>query len=706
MSSTSEQIEKLVASPSVSAVTYQALALIRELEGINHEEYLLQACRIRDVFLCIVDYVLEELWDLQTVIELSAGPTGTALARVRALATLLHDIYAYTRYLRASAPRQSPPGIQVALAQLTDTYFPKINGEPVSLVRPQWKYNLTYVPMSWHLEALMMPSVLDPDDKLGSKDSKELLKCLWERNPRRTQGQQVPTQLAVLSFAGLDTHDTLLYPLLAHELGHFIDFSFTPPLNLRNDLKTKAAITFEQVRDKLEQMTGTKPDGQRVSYNLNILVQQVFVAIREIIADLLATRMLGFATFVAQSEFLKTLAPWPQGAITSSGYPGIRFRLQIIFEHLINWMPNNCLAFFRDHVQPHSELAEPLVRFLESWAERLKPSAVSSPMGVASGAPQLIDLVENAVRAVLPDLHQLVKDVVSDAKAAQLTEMFFSRVERLLLDLPPACASEPANSFAEVVSAGWAYQIIHGEQREAGKPDRAARFAEYEKTCRLVLKAIELSSTGANVGAAQPSFAAASPNVISDEGLANGGTLGMRQILSRIGLPQRHPMHLDVMPLGTNAVQGASLDLRLGHWFAVDRRTRMKSVELGNPEAEALLMAVGRELIFVPPEHTFVVHPGDMILGATLEFVGLPADIMAFVEGKSGLGRKGLIVATASQVAPGFHGVIVLEMVNAGTVPLELKPGMPIAQLVLFGMTEAVPQEALYQGKYYCQVHP
>src|ERR1035438_7779229 len=117
-------------------------------------------------------------------------------------------------------------------------------------------------------------------------------------------------------------------------------------------------------------------------------------------------------------------------------------------------------------------------------------------------------------------------------------------------------------------------------------------------------------------------------------------------------------------------------------------------------------MTVGREEVFVPSGGLFLIHPGDLILGATLEFIALPADLMAFVEGRSGLGRKGLIVATATQVAPGFHGVIVLEMANAGTVPLEVQPEMAIAQLVLQAMNVPVPKELMYRGKYHCQVHP
>jgi dCTP deaminase len=79
---------------------------------------------------------------------------------------------------------------------------------------------------------------------------------------------------------------------------------------------------------------------------------------------------------------------------------------------------------------------------------------------------------------------------------------------------------------------------------------------------------------------------------------------------------------------------------------------------------------------------------------------------MAFVEGKSSIGRQGLIVATATMVAPGFHGVIVLELANAGTVPLILHPGMEIAQLVMIKLENFVPESEMYRGRFQCQVKP
>ena len=150
-----QQFEKMVSAPSTGAITYQARALIQALERINEKEYLPQACQIRDIFLCTIDYVLEELWNLQKAADLAPSIPSRELARARALGRVLHEIYSYVRYLWASSPRQSPPGIQVALEQLTRMYFPEENGTPLSVVRPQWKYNLTYVPMSWYLRRLL-----------------------------------------------------------------------------------------------------------------------------------------------------------------------------------------------------------------------------------------------------------------------------------------------------------------------------------------------------------------------------------------------------------------------------------------------------------------------------------------------------------------------------------------------------------------------
>ncbi len=123
-------------------------------------------------------------------------------------------------------------------------------------------------------------------------------------------------------------------------------------------------------------------------------------------------------------------------------------------------------------------------------------------------------------------------------------------------------------------------------------------------------------------------------------------------------------------------VQPASVDLRLGDSFRVFHNHRAAAIDLREPPANLT------EEVRVAPEDPFVIHPGEFCLGRTLERVELPDDIVARIEGKSSLGRLGLIVhATAGFCDPGWKGTLTLELNNLTRVPIKLYPGLPIAQL-------------------------
>src|ERR1035438_5570129 len=170
MSLDATQIASLVESPSLGAVTYQAASLLRQLGRINDQEYLPEACTIKEVFECIVEHVLDELWAMHDPNTLFEPLNDGDFSRTRALARILHQLHSFLRYLWASSPRQSPPGIQAALNLLTGLHFPGPVA-PICLVRPQWKYNLTYVPMTGILRKnILVPSVLDPNGSLGRSD--------------------------------------------------------------------------------------------------------------------------------------------------------------------------------------------------------------------------------------------------------------------------------------------------------------------------------------------------------------------------------------------------------------------------------------------------------------------------------------------------------------------------------------------------------
>ncbi len=131
-----------------------------------------------------------------------------------------------------------------------------------------------------------------------------------------------------------------------------------------------------------------------------------------------------------------------------------------------------------------------------------------------------------------------------------------------------------------------------------------------------------------------------------------------------------------VDPWDPSLVQPASVDLRLGDSFRVFHNYRVSTIDLHNPP-EGLT-----EEVVVNADESFVIHPGEFCLGRTLEWVELPDDIVARIEGKSSLGRLGLIVhATAGFCDPGWKGTLTLELNNLTRVPIKLYPGLLIAQL-------------------------
>ncbi len=139
-----------------------------------------------------------------------------------------------------------------------------------------------------------------------------------------------------------------------------------------------------------------------------------------------------------------------------------------------------------------------------------------------------------------------------------------------------------------------------------------------------------------------------------------------------------------VDPWDAGMLQPASVDLRLGDSFRVFHNHRVSAIDLREPPRDLT------EQVVVGPDEPFVIHPGEFCLGRTAEWVELPDDIVARIEGKSSLGRLGLIVhATAGFCDPGWKGTLTLELNNLTRVPIRLWPGLPIAQLSFMTLDRA-----------------
>jgi len=146
-------------------------------------------------------------------------------------------------------------------------------------------------------------------------------------------------------------------------------------------------------------------------------------------------------------------------------------------------------------------------------------------------------------------------------------------------------------------------------------------------------------------------------------------------------------------------LQPSSLDVRLGHQFLVPRRHRLEFID---PKVDSTGLWDEKD---VEEGGYFVLHPGEFILATTLEKVSLPASIAARVEGKSSVGRLGILVhSTAGFIDPGFVGQVTLEVFSVSSLPTRLYPGMPIGQLAFFRLD--TPAENIYDGKYAGQSGP
>lgn len=164
---------------------------------------------------------------------------------------------------------------------------------------------------------------------------------------------------------------------------------------------------------------------------------------------------------------------------------------------------------------------------------------------------------------------------------------------------------------------------------------------------------------------------------------------------------------LVITPLLDRAKQigAGSVDLRLGSEFLEVPRQSNPSIDPSRAPASPSEAPEPDRTSYVPIGGQFVLHPGQFVLGCTLEFLALPADLAGQVVSRSSWGRLGLLVATAVAVQPGFRGVLTLELVNDGSVPIILRPGLRVAQLQLWQGTSTTlhPYD---KGKYQAPLGP
>src|SRR5215468_1309416 len=154
-------------------------------------------------------------------------------------------------------------------------------------------------------------------------------------------------------------------------------------------------------------------------------------------------------------------------------------------------------------------------------------------------------------------------------------------------------------------------------------------------------------------------------------------------------------------PYDASCLQPSSVDLHLDADFRVFRNNRYPFIDVRAPQPDLT------ELVTIDGEDPFILHPTEFVLGQTLEWVELPDDLVGRIEGKSSLGRLGLLIhSTAGYVDPGFKGNLTLELSNVANLPIALYFGMKIGQISFFHMSSPVERpygspelRSRYQGQ-------
>jgi dCTP deaminase len=153
-------------------------------------------------------------------------------------------------------------------------------------------------------------------------------------------------------------------------------------------------------------------------------------------------------------------------------------------------------------------------------------------------------------------------------------------------------------------------------------------------------------------------------------------------------------------------VNAASVDLRIGHQFIVLQRSEVTHIDASDDQTLKNSLFRTQRKVRIQTKQKFVLHPRQLVLGATFEYVSIPSGLAATVAGRSSWGRLGLMIATASSISPGFKGCITLELFNAGEAPVIIRPGMRIAQLVCFETHGYSDVNGRYKNKYDCPTGP
>jgi dCTP deaminase len=645
-----------------------------------------------------------------TAIETSINWNGTdeliqkMTRSLRVLDWQVKTFGAHIRYVESARTDRLPWQVIPSFEKLVDALQP---GAKVML-RPMWQYN--YATIVSDLREVYLSELVEYEFYLPETDVESHIVAPLGR------------AFHIISFPALERDNILLHSVIGHELGHLI------ATRLVEDAKGAflALVQKDLEAETDTQLSGDGITGQnyplwyqqartaRLTYNSNIALKFWERAMEEILADVVGAVLFGpaalFSTFEIALQSGFDLNPSPQNEYYPPWRTRIREVLAVVDSVAAAILSPEPDLFLMPVPLTLTNRAEALgldrqvrSRLIRERIQKIRDVSTGQDDSTAVSYDPFAKIAYRALRSFI-DAATLQIKVLLGKRAFnenQVSSVLPALIERLDAGVPPNAEHDmPSRRLSKVAlvdvlnsacfhKASLAIAATNEGDRELLERVRSQRN-------RLTLKAVEYAFL-----AEEHPFKAVrrlpTPRLSTTSGVLTSDDI--HEHMERKVVLER----LIVTPLfdASQSLVDSALDVRLGTEFILFRKEAFNALDISE---QTLQSDVSRyqERVVRRIGDRFVLHPRQLVIGSTLEYIQLPTTIMAYVVGKSTWGRTGLVIATATKVDPGFRGCITLEIINEGEVPLVLLPGIPIAQLV-FHRTE---RPAEYSGSYSCPIGP
>ncbi|HMG75835.1 MAG TPA: dCTP deaminase [Pyrinomonadaceae bacterium] len=657
----------------------------------------------------IFEYLAQAIPGITSSIDWSANQseidTDKSVTVLRVLDFELKRFAAHIRYVDSAVTDRLPWQVIPSFEKLVLDIRP----EAQVMLRPMWHYN--YATIVSNLRELYRKRLQEFEFYLPNIDLDIILEPLG-------------SAFHIVSFPAVERQNILLHSLIGHEIGHLIANALVDAD--QQEFLNKVRPEIEATADSEITKLGVTPKligplvyptfrAQWLADKLDLCLQYWIRALEEILSDLVGVALFGPAALFSTLEFaIQTGFDLPPTR-RNNYYPPWRTRIREVLRAVDNLAPEllqiEPSVFKMDFPLILKRIQGSLLLSSDSRA-RLVNDRVRTIREISqSNQDKTVidrDRIAKIAYSALPDYitkhsESIKNKVGNNAFSNQsLAASLPALIERLDAGITPNAIHDkpsrraPKIRLVDVLNSAW----YHKASLSVSAP-KLEDLSELERLRdernRLTLKSIEYVSLYNEYPRARRRKSKARSDEPTGTGVLTSEDL--QEWMEKDSILER----LIITPLfdPAQSIGDSAIDVRLGTEFVLFRKETFQSLDI---TSDSLVSKISnyQHRVVRPIREPFVLHPRQLVIGSTLEYVSVPPGLLAYVIGKSTWGRTGLIIATATKVDPGFRGSITLEIVNEGEVPLVLVPGIPIAQLV-FHRTESLVS---YDGMYSSPIGP